>query len=160
PDRFEPNDTVAAATNLGTVSSVSQTGLTLHTASDVDYFKLTAASKGTFVVSVTPPPANGPLSLAVLNAQQTVLATGQSQTGAIPLSVSLASGQQYYVKILSPAGSLLTYDLTVAKSGGGGKGSKGGALTLAPAGASEETQSGAPQLPAANGSGSGLPGRT
>ena len=36
PDRFETNDTVATATKLGKVTSVSQTGLTLHKAADVD----------------------------------------------------------------------------------------------------------------------------
>jgi hypothetical protein len=129
PDRFEPNDTAATATNFGTVSSVSQTGLTLNTASDVDYYTFTAAAKGTYTVSITPTQGSGTLGLSVLNAQQTVLASGQSQTG-VTLSVSLASGQQYYVKVLSPTGSLLVYNLSVAKAGGSSGGGGGGGKHL------------------------------
>jgi hypothetical protein len=132
-DKFETNNTISTATQLGTVSSVSLTGLTLHTSTDVDYFAFTPASKATFTVSITPSQGSGPLSLVVLNAQQTVLASGQSQTGGVTLSVSLASGQQYYVKVSSPTGSLFTYDLSIAKSSGGGGG--GGGHKLVPQGA-------------------------
>src|SRR5262249_46015363 len=38
PDRYEPNDTVATATDFGSVKSVSQTGLTLHSPTDVDNY--------------------------------------------------------------------------------------------------------------------------
>src|SRR5262249_12932805 len=122
PDRFEADDTAATAANLGTVSSVSQTGLTLHTSTDVDYYSFTAATRGTFTVSVTPSQGSGTLSLASLDAQQTVLASGQSQTGGVKLSVSLASGKQYFVSVSSPTGSLFTYDLAIGKAGSGGGG--------------------------------------
>src|SRR5207245_1092259 len=92
----------ASASTYGHVATVSLTGLTLHTATDVDYYSFTAASKGTFTVTVTPSQGSGTLSLAALNSQQSVLASGQSQTGGVTLSVSLASGQQYYVKVSSP----------------------------------------------------------
>ena len=84
------------------MSSVSQTALTLSSTTDLDYYTFVAASKGTFTVSITPTQGSGLLSLSVLNAQQTVLASGQSQTGGVTLSLSLASGQQYYVKVSSP----------------------------------------------------------
>jgi hypothetical protein len=125
PDRFEVNDTVATATRFGTVSSLSQAGLTLHTSTDVDYFTFTAATKGTFTVSITPSQGGGNLSLAVLNAQQTALASGQSSTGGVTLSLSMATGQQYYLKVSSPTGSLFTYGLSMAKAGAGGGGGGG-----------------------------------
>src|SRR5262249_17453554 len=120
PDQFEPNDTAATATNLGTVSSASQTGLTLSSSTDLDYYTFVAASKSTYTVSITPTQGSGTLSLTVLNAQQTVLASGQSQSGGVTLSVSLASGQQYYVKVSSPSGSLFAYSLSIAPASGGG----------------------------------------
>jgi hypothetical protein len=126
PDAFEPNNSAASATNFGKVSSVSQTGLTLSSSTDVDYYSFVSAGRGTFQVSVTPTQGSGALSLTVLNAQQTVLASGQSQTGGVSLSVSLASGVQYYVKVSSPSGSLFAYNLTIgAASGGGGTSSTG-----------------------------------
>jgi hypothetical protein len=114
------------------VTSVSQTGLTLHSGSDVDYYTFVAANKGTFTVSLTPTQGSGTLSVTVLNARQTVLASGQSSTGSVILSLSLASGQWYYVKVSSPTGSLFTYNLSFGKSkGAGGKGGKPKALVLA-----------------------------
>src|SRR5262249_13645035 len=112
PDRFETNDTAATATNLGKVSSISQTGLTPHAAGDVDYYTFVAGGKGTFTVSITPTQGGGTLSLTVLNASQAVLASGQSPTGGVTLSVSLASGTRYYLKVGSPTGSLLAYNLS------------------------------------------------
>jgi hypothetical protein len=133
PDRFETNDTAATATNLGTVSSVSQTGLDFHVSTDVDCFRFAPANKGTFTVSVTPSPGSGLLSVTVFNAQQTALASGQSSTGAVTLAVSLASGQQYCVRVWSPTGTLFTYNLNMAKAGGGGgNGGKPSRLTADP----------------------------
>jgi hypothetical protein len=127
PDSFEPNNTVASATNFGTVTSVSQTALTLNTSADVDYYTATAGSKSTYTVTITPTQGSGMLGLTVLNAQQAVLASGQSQTGGVTLSLSLASGQQYYVKVVSPTGSVFRYSLSIAKAGtGGGAGGGGG----------------------------------
>jgi hypothetical protein len=120
PDRFEPNNTLATATNLGKVSSASQTGLTLSSTTDLDYYGFVSAGKGTFTVSVTPTQGSGMLGLSVLNAQQTVLASGQSQTGGVTLSVSLASGTQYYLKVSSPSGSLFVYNLSLAQASGSG----------------------------------------
>jgi hypothetical protein len=117
---------VATATNFGSVTSLSQTGLTLDTSSDVDYYTFTAGSKSTYTVTVTSPAGSGALSLTVLNAQQTVLASSQSLTGGVTLSLSLTSGQQYYVKVFSPTGSVLTYNLSIAKSGGTSGGGGGG----------------------------------
>jgi hypothetical protein len=87
-------------------------------------------------VTITPTQGSGILSLIVLNAQQTVLASGQSQTGAVTLSVSLSSGQQYYVKVSSPSGGLFVYNLSIAKAGanGGGGGGGGGGHKLVPSG--------------------------
>jgi hypothetical protein len=126
PDQFEPNNTAASAANFGTVTSVSRIGLTLHTSTDVDYYTAVAGNKATYTVTVNPTQGSGMLSLAVLNAQQTVLASSQSQTGAVTLSVSLAAGQQYYVKVYSPSGGLFVYNLSIAKAGASGGGGAAG----------------------------------
>jgi hypothetical protein len=144
PDSFEPNNTVASATNFGTVTSVSQTALTLNTSADVDYYTATAGSKATYTVTITPTQGSGMLGLTVLNAQQAVLASGQSQTGGVTLSLSLASGQQYYVKVVSPTGSVFKYSLSIAKASTGGGGGGGGGHHLVVQGAEnpDETAAG------------------
>ncbi|HKB41919.1 MAG TPA: matrixin family metalloprotease [Gemmataceae bacterium] len=140
-DRFEVNDTVATATKLGTTNSWSQTGLTIHTATDVDYYSFVAKTSGTFQVSLTLGQSSGNLDLTVYDAQQHPLASGTSLTGNEAVSFSAVSGQRYYVKVFSPVAATNTYDLSIAKvSGGGstsikGSGSKGAAaLELAPTG--------------------------
>jgi hypothetical protein len=125
PDQFEPNNTAASAKNFGTVTSVSQTGLTLHTTTDVDYYTATAGSKTTYTMTISPTQGSGILSLTVLNASQTVLASAQSQTGGVTLSVSLSSGQQFYVKVSSPSGGLFVYNLSIAKAGASGGSASG-----------------------------------
>jgi hypothetical protein len=119
PDQFEPNNTLASATNLGKVSSISQTGLTLDTSTDVDYFSFVAASKGSFAVSATPTQGSGTLGLSVYNASGKQLATGQLANATVTLSVSLSSGATYYIKVWSPTSSLLVYNLSMSASGGG-----------------------------------------
>lgn len=119
PDRYEANNTAATATDFGRTNSVSQTGLTLHTAADVDYYKFSPTKSASYVVTVTPTAGSGTLSVVLLNAQQSVIASGQSQTGGVTLTATLTARQAYYVKVWSPSGSLFTYNLSVAKSGGG-----------------------------------------
>jgi hypothetical protein len=118
PDRFDPNNTMASAANLGKVSSISQTGLTLDTPTNVDYFSFVAASKGTFAVSVMPTQGSGTLGLSVYNAAGTQLATGQLANATVTLSVSLSSGATYYLKVWSPTSSLLVYNLSLSSGGG------------------------------------------
>jgi hypothetical protein len=121
PDQFEPNNTLATAHNFGTLSSLNQTGLTLYTTTDVGYFKFVAASKATYLVSATPSQGSGTLGLTVYNASGTQLATGQLASATIMLSMSLSSGQTFYMKVWSPTSSLLAYNLGLAASSGGGK---------------------------------------
>jgi hypothetical protein len=121
PDQFDSNNTMATAHSFGTVSSINQTGLTLDTPTNVDYFKFVAASKATYMVSATPTQGSGTLGLTVYNAAGTQLATGQLANATVKLSMSLSSGQTYYLKVWSPTSSLLGYSLGLSASGGGGK---------------------------------------
>jgi hypothetical protein len=119
PDQFEPNNTMATAHSFGKVSTINQSGLTLDTPTDVDYFRFVAASKGTFAVSATPTQGSGTLGLSVYNASGTQLATGQLVNATVTLSVSLSSGATYYIKVWSPSSSLLAYNLGMSASAGG-----------------------------------------
>jgi hypothetical protein len=121
PDAYEPDNTLATAHNFGTVSSLSQSGLTLNTATDVDYYRFAPGSRGTYVVSATPTQGSGTLGLTVYNASGTQLATGQLANATITLTVSLSANATYYIKVWSPTSSLLAYSVGMAGSSGGGK---------------------------------------
>lgn len=118
-DRFEANDTMATATNLGRTNSFFETGLTLHTNTDSDYFTFVAHKSGTFNFSASPVDAGLDLIVTIYDAQQNILASGISQT----VSVSMNSGEQYFVQVSAADGNLGTYDLTANKTGGGGENS-------------------------------------
>lgn len=118
-DRYELNDSFAAATNLGSVSSVSQSNLTFHTTTDSDHFGFTLTRKGTYKVTLTPASGSGTINLTVFTAQQTVVSSNQSSSGSVTLSVSLAAGKLYYMRASSASGSLFAYSLTITKAGGG-----------------------------------------
>ncbi|HZT83048.1 MAG TPA: matrixin family metalloprotease, partial [Gemmataceae bacterium] len=153
PDRYEADNTAATAANLGKTNSISQTGLTFHTATDVDYYSFTPSKSGTFTLSVAPTQGSGTVDFTVLDAQQNVVAHGQSSSGGVVLTASLSASVRYYLKAFSPDGSLLTYSLTAALAGGSGTKSgspKGhGALAVAPG---DGTTAGPGQSAASDGS--------
>lgn len=119
PDRFETNDTLATATRLGKTNTISQAGLTLHTASDVDDYTFTPAKSAASTVTITPTQGGGTTSVTLLNASQVVVASGQSSTGSVVLTANLVGNKQYYLKVWSTTGNVISYNLTVGKSGGG-----------------------------------------
>lgn len=114
-DRYEANDALSQATNLGKFNSKTVTAATLHTASDVDYYQFSAQKGGTFQIT-TRFAAGSASQLTVYDANGNVL----QQSAAGVVTVSLGSGVKTYVRVSSPEGSLDVYDLIFAKVGGGG----------------------------------------
>jgi len=117
-DPLEVNDAAATATKYGSTNSINQTGLTLNTAVDQDYFRFTPTRKGTFKVTIATTQGAGTFNLAVYNSALTLLSSNKTQTGALTLTLSLAGGKYYYVRAMSSTGDLFGYALTVAKQGG------------------------------------------
>jgi hypothetical protein len=134
PDRYDPNGTVATAASLGNLSSTTQTGLTLDTPTNIDYYTFIAATTGSYTISVSGTQSGGTggsLGLTILNGSQTVLASGSSTAGKETLTVNLAAGARYFMEVNSPSGSLFTYTLSMTSttsttSTGGGHHNKGG----------------------------------
>ncbi|HKB02951.1 MAG TPA: matrixin family metalloprotease, partial [Gemmataceae bacterium] len=120
PDRFEVDNTFATAKGLGKLTSTTQAGLTVHTASDVDYYSFTAKSGGTFNVSILFTNAAGNLDVYVYNAQQRLLASSTSAVDNESVSISCLTNKKYYVRVVSPDGGMNSYDLVIAKAGAGG----------------------------------------
>ena len=118
PDRFERNDTAATARYLGKFNGTSQTALTIHNAADVDWIAFSVNSGGTFRISIALQNAAGNLDLYVYDAQQRQLAGSISTADTEAVTLSLAGGQRYYLKVVSPDGGMNSYDLAVAKLGG------------------------------------------
>ena len=126
PDRYESNDNLSSATNLGKGNGFSQTVLNLHSSTDADFYKFVVNKSGVFSVTVSPS-GSGSVTVEVLNAQGAVLSSDASSLGTAGVTLSLQSNTTYYVRVTSPTGSAVGYDLSItASSGGGSKGAKGG----------------------------------
>lgn len=130
PDRFEPNDSLAAAASLGRFNSRTEAGLTLHAANDSDFFSFTTRKSGTFSVSANFSDASVSSTVTIYNSAGSPI--GSANDGSVSLSLS----GTYYVQVASAAGDLGTYDLLIEKTGGGGggggsrgKGNRGGSIS-------------------------------
>ncbi|MCI0455515.1 MAG: matrixin family metalloprotease [Gemmataceae bacterium] len=133
-DRFEVNDSTGTATDLGKGNSFSQSGLSLHTPTDVDYYRFTPSKGGTFAVTVAPQ-GSGSVRVTVLDSLGNVVSSAAGESGSVRQTVSLTGGQRYFVRLDSPGGAVVGYDLGVARSGGsagngGGKGKHGGGVEV------------------------------
>jgi hypothetical protein len=127
-DKYDPNSTAATAANLGTLGSITVNSLTISSSTESDYFSFTAGSTGTYNVSTSFTQVGGTggsLSTSVLNSSLTALGTATSTSGSESLSVSLTSGQTYYIEVWSPTGSWFDYSLSVTAPSGTPSGGAG-----------------------------------
>ncbi len=113
-DRFEPNDSFAAAKSLGTLGRRIETGLSVHKANNDDYYKFTAASTATAVVDLGFDASKGDLDLYVYNSSQTLLEESELATDSEHVEVNVEAGKTYYVKVVGFQGATNpAYDLTI-----------------------------------------------
>ncbi|WP_435021290.1 matrixin family metalloprotease [Tundrisphaera sp. TA3] len=104
-DRFEPNDSTFAATNLGGLGQTVINGLTLDSAADADYFSFTATQAGT--VSV----ASQGTRILVMNATGQIVAAG---VGLIGFTAE-GPGTRYSLIFVSPDGqAVASYGFSVS----------------------------------------------
>ncbi|MCX7429292.1 MAG: pre-peptidase C-terminal domain-containing protein [Planctomycetia bacterium] len=104
-DRFEPNDSFAAAANLGTAGDRTENGLTIHAANNEDYYRLTAASSGTLTVDINFSQFYGNLNLYLYDSSQTLVASSTGVGNNEHVSYSVTAGQVYYVKVVGNSGA-------------------------------------------------------
>ncbi len=113
PDRFEPNNTIAQATVLGSVPEITLNDLSIHSASDLDFFKVTAHSTGSLVVNLLFEDAVGDLDLRVLDMSGDVIASSASTDDNENLVIPVVSQQMYFVEVLGVMGAINTYSLEI-----------------------------------------------
>ena len=104
PDDYEPNNSFAAASNLGAVSGASVDFLTLHnlTTLDIDYFKFTAPAGQSYVAQIFFSHSDGNLKLTAYDAAQQQIGFSDSSTvgsGRETITIAAQTGQTYFLKI-------------------------------------------------------------
>ena len=97
PDRFEPNNTFAEATELGVLGHQTQSGLTIHSTNGSDYFEFEAASSGNYQVRLNI--VDRDVNLYLYDSAQTLLASSTSPNsgGTETVNWNFVAGQTYYV---------------------------------------------------------------
>jgi hypothetical protein len=109
-DRFEPNETAQAATDLGKVTTNHLPKLSLP-AGDNDWFRVTAASTGNVTVTATPADPRLNLEVQLWDASgTTLLATGSAVAGGSAQQLVHAgpSGASYLIHVGPGAASTAT----------------------------------------------------
>src|SRR5262249_39949050 len=113
----EPNNSFSAAYNLGATNRASIGGLTVNVATDLDYFKFTAASSQLVSVRIDFNHVQGNLQLAAYNASQQLITSSNSSTpqnGSEAVQLNVSAGQIYYIKVSGVGGAMSPwYDLTM-----------------------------------------------
>lgn len=116
-DAFESNDTLATATVLGSPPFVTVSDLTIHDATDVDFFRITAHQTGKLVVRSLFTHANGDLRLDVFDSDGTPIGSSDSssaQNNQESATLPVVSQQTYFVRVQGAAGGALNdYDLEI-----------------------------------------------
>lgn len=117
-DSYEANNTASTAYPLGTVNSSSKTytvNATVHTSSDVDYYKVVCPAGYNYTVNATLYSAynsNNYTAYAIYNCSTNTNSWGTSYDGQMPAR-TLNNGGTVYFRVSPVSGSLGTYQLKI-----------------------------------------------
>ena len=115
-DRFEANDHIETATDLGLVEGESAwQGLSIHSEDDVDYLRFeieAGAAKGHFVRAEFDP-ALGDVDLALLGGDGHLLEQSRTEAGVEEVSLARYPSGSYFVVVSCYEGANPDYTLTV-----------------------------------------------
>jgi hypothetical protein len=112
-DAFEPNDTIATATELGNAATVTQADLSIFDAGDIDYFRYVAPLTGKLYVTIEFDADIGDLDLRIHDNLDRTLAGSISTLGTEFVVIPVVANQEYFFRINGDAGSINNYTLNV-----------------------------------------------
>jgi len=115
PDRFEANNSLATATNFGTIGGTRfESGLSVHEPNNADYYRFTAGGDGTLSVNLSFSHAQGDVDVQLLSAAGTYLTGSGSTTDNESFSYPVTRATTYYVYVYGYAGALNpSYSLSI-----------------------------------------------
>ncbi|MBI9018525.1 MAG: right-handed parallel beta-helix repeat-containing protein [Phycisphaerae bacterium] len=116
PDRFEDNDSMATATDLGVIPGVHIQGLSIEQASDNDWYKVELLRGDDISFSIDFTHADGDLALGIANSAGTTLALANSSDDNENVNLSGLTAGTYYAYVTSSGTDLNDYDLSIEPS--------------------------------------------
>lgn len=112
-DRWEANNSFAKATNFGRTSEFHEVGLSIHDASDEDYFRVVSEKHGDFDVHLNFTHDLGNLDLFIYDEAQNLLASSTSLTDNEEIHFHGHEDHVYYMVIRGANGATNGYELDV-----------------------------------------------
>jgi len=113
-DRFEPNDSFDAATDLGTLGDRTENDLSIHAANNNDYFKFKAAATGAITVTFAFDQSQGDIDVFLLDSNRLLLDSSATTNTPERLDQTVTAGQTYYIKVLGFNGATQAdYDMVI-----------------------------------------------
>lgn len=112
-DEFENNDSIATSTILGSESEIILRDLSIHNATDQDFFRVTANETGKLFVRSMFTHAVGNLDLQIRGAAGELIQSANSVTNDETLVIPVVQGEDYFVRIFGAGGAIGNYALEI-----------------------------------------------
>jgi hypothetical protein len=121
-DALEPNNSFSSPKDLGTLGYRAELDLSIHQASNDDYYRFTAAASGTATVDVAFQHSQGDIDLSVFSSSGTELDLSESIENSEQVSFDVTAGQTYIVRVYGFDGEINpNYDLYITAPGPAGQ---------------------------------------
>ena len=105
PDTFEPSDSFATASILAPPEDHTYAGLSIHSAGNGDYYRITASATGVLKFSLSFTHSLGDVDIKAYNAAQQQVGSSTSVTDAESISVDAIAGQYFFVYVYGYEGA-------------------------------------------------------
>jgi uncharacterized delta-60 repeat protein len=105
PDRFEPDDQINVARDMGTVGRRVEPKLSIHIAGDVDVYRVATQSAGRMLARITFPAELGNLKLELIDSAGTVVAMSDGSSGSAEVAFDSTSGKTFRVRVSGAPGA-------------------------------------------------------
>src|SRR5688500_16031473 len=113
-DRFEPNDSYEAATNLGTLGDRTENGLSIHAAGNGDYFRFQAAATGAVSIAFAFDQSQGDIDVFLLDSDRLLLDSSATTGSPERLDQNVTAGRTYFIKVIGFGGATQAdYDMVI-----------------------------------------------
>lgn len=113
-DRFEENDSIATATILGSIPSITLNDLSIHNETDEDYFKITAHDTGKLIINAYFEDAVGDIDIRVRDSAGNEIEASTGVTDNEQIVIPVVSQEMYFLHVTGFGdGVMNTYDLEI-----------------------------------------------
>ncbi|MEX0939164.1 MAG: Ig-like domain-containing protein [Pirellulales bacterium] len=112
-DRFEENDTLETATVLGSIPYITLRDLTIDTADDEDWFKITAHSTGKLIVNAYFTDEIGDIDIRIFDAAGNEIDASTTLSDDEQIIIPVVSQEMYFLQVIGFGDDINGYELEI-----------------------------------------------